>query len=376
MDYSKVADYLSQQLATNQSVVSKIKDELVDLKQESQSFLEESAARMVQCRARDLEMSSILTVVRSFSRHVQDFGALAVDGSDGHEGDISGCLAPAAAVDGGGSLDTNAVILSERQMNLTSYLNSRCGLRKQSNYDKDAASSDDDDVAKKPRSKSALRLPKTFRRAEPNTSTPLPKEKRVNAGDESMDDPFDKLLRENETLAREVKAKNILIASLKRKISELERGACQREGGNARLALIEAQKANQRAKKKVRALITKLNMKERENNALSEALNDEKVEETIAEQMRLADENKFLRDSLKSSTAHRSMLESEIHKGYQVLKKCDEEKQRLRIKVEHLETALAQKQTTSNDSGKNPILHKSMSETGLQKQPRATNIWI
>jgi len=157
-------------------------------------------------------------------------------------------------------------------------------------------------------------------------------------------DPFTRLLQENETLAADLKAKKRTISDLKRMLNHQEVASLPL----STCASPEASTVNAaKIRKKLRFLLACLDAKVKENRALLDKIEASKARNR-QEEAKLREENKLLRSRLASSIKHKRSLEQEIHRSYQVIKQCEQEKLKLLEKLHCLEIT-----TNNNNSSRN-----------------------
>ncbi len=361
-DYQNVATYLSKQVAENQSTVKRLKNEIQVLKRNHENFLEGAKLKFGECRALDLETSGILTSLRKIWKQINSDDEMSVEGRRGcsqigvttasvitsttEETDLGtvssstqDVVACGSSIGGSASVarDCPVVVKEDSSVNdLTTYLNTMCGRKKHLQFPEAEAKRAD----KKPAATPAKNQDQDHN---------------FTLSEES--DPFERLLRENEMLANDLKTKKKTIEILAQKLADcsvspstqLNYGSevgstawlacpCKNAGDDAQVTTIKV-------KKKIRYLLTKLEAKVKENQALVQKI--EMYKGTDEEYAKLVEENRHLKDRLNSSLRHRNNLEAEIQKGYHTIKQHEEEKRRLQEKVRSLERSMQHGSTRS-----------------------------
>ncbi len=330
-DYQSVTNFLARQLSENQSTVARLKDDIQALRQNHESFLQDAKVRIGECRALDLETGGVMTSIRRLWKQIDlseegEEEVSAVSRQDDSGGGGAAFFSKYAAEQG-----TGTVVLDDDSSDLTTYLNSMCGNGNRHRHEEEGEEEEDGGSA----------------------------------------DPFERLLRENEALARELKTKRRTIDVLAQRLSEcavgtgrggstpsatllpcfLPRSTClcrtagddAKEASSSSSASISAPTA--KAKRRIRFLLAKLEGKVRENQLLVQKM--ERYRGTDEDHARLLEENRRLKERLSSSLRHRNGLEAEIQRGYQTIKHHEEERKRLQQKIKEMEKALKGEVTTT-----------------------------
>ncbi len=292
-DYRHVANHLGKQLIENQSNVKRLKSEVHTIKQHQGDFLEEAKVNYHQYQTIDAETKSIMKSIRKIWLEINSKEDLTSrsDGSASRSvGDSSCSSNQDDEIEDSYDLTTGGTVVLKAEDDLTSYLNSRCGSRS-------------------------------------------PK---LDTSRDSLADPFERLLRENEMLADELKAKKRTIKLLSRKLmNDDSLHAC--EGQESPLPCKNVMNSNTRLKREIRLLMARLDDKVRENRSLVRKLERRNKSADNDDISRLEENNRHLEMRLCSSLKHRSSLETEIQRGYITIKKQEEEATRLKKKIRELE---------------------------------------